>query len=74
MAFSSPGLTKMVEQYAADQLEREILWVLCEPFTAPTTEQKQKARETVERIVAEGKLMEVLEATAPKPCPECGRI
>jgi hypothetical protein len=73
MAYSG-NLPTRLEEYAADQLEKEILWVMTPPLTAPTEAQKLKAREIRERIVSEGKLYEVIEATMPKPCPTCGEM
>lgn len=69
-----PAFATMMERHLGDQLERELLWAMSGPFGAVTEEQKLKAKTIREQIVSEGRLMEVLEATMPKPCPTCGEM
>jgi hypothetical protein len=74
MAHLLEGFRPMLEQTARQQAVDDYCRMHTEPFRFPTDEVRQAAEEFADKLVADGKLMDYLEATAPEPCPNCGRV
>lgn len=67
----------VMDEFVRGEIERTYLFVVAgSPLfnPPPTDEQRAQARAFADKLIEEGKAMEFLEATAPKPCPECGRV
>lgn len=72
MTTFSEVLNREMNSMARETLESQLVWMRTTTYGTPSQEIKEWATEKV-GAMTDKQVWEVLEATASKPCPECGR-
>lgn len=65
---------QVMNDAAREIIRSDYVWMHTPPFKAPTPQVKERAEEFADKLLREERAAEYLMATAPKPCPECGRV
>jgi hypothetical protein len=70
----SEGIENAMVGFVRETMITDYCRLQTELFHTPSAETIRKAEEWADKLIADGKMMDYLEATMPKPCPTCGNV